>query len=97
MSFSFKVCCSCSLTNGPPRSFSGDRNYREGVGGREKRYLQRTKEIRAGIVDEEFKRNVFRHEALVPVPTYSTYPLIRTYFFRFSLNGFLCKWCLVEF
>ena len=28
---------------------------------------------------------------------YSTYPLIRTYFFRFSLNGFLCKWCLVEF
>ena len=29
--------------------------------------------------------------------TYSTYPLIRTYFFRFSLNGFLCKWCLVEF
>ena len=29
--------------------------------------------------------------------SYSTYPLIRTYFFRFSLNGFLCKWCLVEF
>ena len=28
---------------------------------------------------------------------YSTYTLIRTYFFRFSLNGFLCKWCLVEF
>ena len=28
---------------------------------------------------------------------YSTYPLIRTYFSRFSLNGFLCKWCLVEF
>ena len=28
---------------------------------------------------------------------YSPYPLIRTYFFRFSLNGFLCKWCLVEF
>ena len=31
------------------------------------------------------------------LPAYSTYPLIRTYFFRFSLNGFLCKWCLVEF
>ena len=33
----------------------------------------------------------------IAIYMYSTYPLIRTYFFRFSLNGFLCKWCLVEF
>lgn len=46
------------------------------MGEREKRYLQRRKEIRAGLVYEESKRNLFRHGALLPLPTQTEQNLV---------------------